>query len=92
MAIRPDELVQREHNYAIVDEVDSVLIDDARTPLIISGPVAKKSNGDELFEEYRPRVERLYNAQKALFNKTFAEAKSLIGSSDKKEAEEGAKL
>lgn len=92
MAIRPDELVQREHNYAIVDEVDSVLIDDARTPLIISGPVAKKSSGDELFNEYRPRVERLYNAQKLLFNKTFAEAKALIPSTDKEKAEEGAKL
>lgn len=92
MAIRPDELVQREHNYAIVDEVDSVLIDDARTPLIISGPVAKKTGGDELFVEYRPRVERLYNAQKALFTKTFAEAKSLIGSPEKEKAEEGAKL
>ena len=92
MAIRPDELVQREHNYAIVDEVDSVLIDDARTPLIISGPVSKKSNGDELFVEYRPRVERLYNAQKSLFTKTFAEAKSLIGSPEKEKAEEGAKL
>ncbi len=92
MAIRPDELVQREHNYAIVDEVDSVLIDDARTPLIISGPIAKKSSGDELFNEYRPRVERLYNAQKALFNKIFAEAKTLIGSPEKEKAEEGAKL
>ncbi|MCQ2608649.1 MAG: preprotein translocase subunit SecA [Bacteroidales bacterium] len=92
MAIRPDELVQRPHNYAIVDEVDSVLIDDARTPLIISGPVAKKTNGDELFVEYRPAVERLYNAQKALFTKTFAEAKTLINSTKKEEAEEGAKL
>ncbi len=92
MAIRPDELVQRPHNYAIVDEVDSVLIDDARTPLIISGPVSKKTNGDELFVEYRPAVERLYNAQKALFTKTFAEAKTLINSPKKEEAEEGAKL
>ncbi|MBO7125380.1 MAG: preprotein translocase subunit SecA, partial [Bacteroidales bacterium] len=92
MAIRPDELVQREHNYAIVDEVDSVLIDDARTPLIISGPVAKKTNGDELFVEYRPAVERLYNAQKAKFTETFSKAKTLINSPKKEEAEEGAKL
>ena len=92
MAISPEDLVQRVHNYAIVDEVDSVLIDDARTPLIISGPVSKKTNGDELFIEFRPKVEKLYNAQKALITRQFADAKKLIASTDKKEAEEGAKL
>ncbi|MBA7531104.1 Protein translocase subunit SecA 1 [subsurface metagenome] len=56
MAINTQDLVQRKHNYAIVDEVDSVLIDDARTPLIISGPVPKGENQE--FENYRPRVER----------------------------------
>ena len=64
MASSPADLVQRRHNYAIVDEVDSVLIDDARTPLIISGPVPKKS--DQLFDELRPLVERLVEAQKRL--------------------------
>jgi preprotein translocase subunit SecA len=64
MATSPEDLVQRKHNYAIVDEVDSVLIDDARTPLIISGPVPKGE--DQLFEDLRPKVERLVNAQKAL--------------------------
>ncbi len=62
MAISPKDLVQRPHNYAIVDEVDSVLIDDARTPLIISGPVPK--GDDQLFEQLRPLVERLVEAQK----------------------------
>lgn len=62
MAISPKDLVQRQHNYAIVDEVDSVLIDDARTPLIISGPVPK--GDDQLFEQLRPQVERLVEAQK----------------------------
>lgn len=76
MAINPDDLVQRKHHFAIVDEVDSVLIDDARTPLIISGPVEKA--GDETFIEYKPYVERLYNAQKTLVNQTLNEAKKLI--------------
>ncbi len=62
MAISPKDLVQRQHNYAIVDEVDSVLIDDARTPLIISGPVPK--GDDQLFEQLRPLVERLVEAQR----------------------------
>jgi len=92
MATSPDDLVQRVHNYAIVDEVDSVLIDDARTPLIISGPISKKGNGDELFMEYKPKVEKIYNAQKALVTRVFSDAKKLIASEDKKEAEEGAKL
>ena len=92
MATSPEDLVQRVHNFAIVDEVDSVLVDDARTPLIISGPVQKKGNGDELFMEFRPKIEKLYNAQKTLVTKTFSEAKSLIGNEDKKKADEGAKL
>lgn len=87
MAISPKDLVQRQHNYAIVDEVDSVLIDDARTPLIISGPVPKGE--DQLFEQLCPLVERLVEAQKALATKYLTDAKRLIGSSDKKEVEEG---
>lgn len=88
MATSPEDLVQRKHNYGIVDEVDSVLIDDARTPLIISGPVPK--GDDQLFDEMRPKVERLVNAQKALATKYLADARNLIKSEDKKEQEEGA--
>jgi len=88
MATSPEDLVQRKHNYAIVDEVDSVLIDDARTPLIISGPVPKGE--DQLFEEMRPKVERLVNAQKALATKYLADARNLLKSEDKKVQEEGA--
>ncbi|ADV43534.1 preprotein translocase subunit SecA [Bacteroides helcogenes] len=87
MAISPKDLVQRQHNYAIVDEVDSVLIDDARTPLIISGPVPK--GDDQLFEQLRPQVERLVEAQKKLATQYLADAKRLIVSNDKKEVEEG---
>lgn len=87
MAISPKDLVQRQHNYAIVDEVDSVLIDDARTPLIISGPVPK--GDDQLFEQLRPQVERLVEAQKKLATQYLADAKRLIVSNDKKEQEEG---
>jgi len=87
MAISPKDLVQRQHNYAIVDEVDSVLIDDARTPLIISGPVPKGE--DQLFEQLRPLVERLIEVQKGLATKYLTEAKRLIASDDKKEVEEG---
>mgnify|MGYP002507944547 CR=1 FL=1 len=87
MAISPKDLVQRQHNYAIVDEVDSVLIDDARTPLIISGPVPK--GDDQLFEQLRPQVERLVEAQKRLATQYLADAKRLIASDDKKEQEEG---
>ena len=87
MAISPKDLVQRQHNYAIVDEVDSVLIDDARTPLIISGPVPKGE--DQLFDQLRPLVERLVEAQKVLATKYLSEAKKLINSDDKKEVEEG---
>ena len=77
MAISPADLVQRSHNYAIVDEVDSVLIDDARTPLIISGPIPK--GDDQMFEEYQPLVERLVGVQKQLATQYLAEAKNLIG-------------
>ena len=87
MAISPKDLVQRQHNYAIVDEVDSVLIDDARTPLIISGPVPK--GDDQLFEQLKPLVERLVEAQKKLATQYLADAKRLIASEDKKEQEEG---
>ena len=87
MAGSPKDLVQRQHNYAIVDEVDSVLIDDARTPLIISGPVPK--GDDQLFEELRPLVERLVEAQKKLATQYLADAKKMIASDDKKTQEEG---
>lgn len=80
MVFSPDELVQRSHHYAIVDEVDSVLIDDARTPLIISGPVPKGE--DQLFMELKPRVEKLVNAQKNLVNDLLNQAKKLIQSGD----------
>ena len=81
MAISPADLVQRSHNYAIVDEVDSVLIDDARTPLIISGPIPK--GDDQMFEEYQPLVERLVGVQKQLATQYLAEAKNLIGEGNK---------
>ena len=76
MAISPDDLVQRSHNYAIVDEVDSVLIDDARTPLIISGPVPK--GDDQMFEEYQPLVEKLVDVQRRLATQLLADAKVKI--------------
>ena len=81
MAISPADLVQRSHNYAIVDEVDSVLIDDARTPLIISGPIPK--GDDQMFEEYQPLVERRVGVQKQLATQYLAEAKNLIGEGNK---------
>ena len=87
MAMSPKDLVQRRHNYAIVDEVDSVLIDDARTPLIISGPVPK--GDDQLFEQYQPLVERLVEAQRRLATQYLAEAKQLIASTDKEQQERG---
>ena len=87
MAMSPKDLVQRAHNYAIVDEVDSVLIDDARTPLIISGPVPK--GDDQLFEQYQPLVEKLVAVQRQLATQYLTEAKQLIGSGDKKKEEEG---
>ena len=88
MANSPMDLVQRKHNYAIVDEVDSVLIDDARTPLIISGPVPKGE--DQLFDELRPKVERVVAAQKTLATKFLTDAKRLIVSENKDEQKEGA--
>ena len=91
MAIRPEDLVQRKLNYAIVDEVDSVLVDDARTPLIISGPVGKRS-GDELFVEYKPRIERLVKLQREFVQKIFNEAKALLASDDPKKRQEGGVL
>jgi preprotein translocase subunit SecA len=90
MAIHPEDLVQRRHNYAIVDEVDSVLIDDARTPLIISGPVPK--GDDQMFEEYKPRVERIVRMQRDLVMRTFNEAKAKLASDDRKTQEEGGVL
>ena len=87
MATQPSDLVQRQHNYAIVDEVDSVLIDDARTPLIISGPVPR--NEDQMFEQFRPLVERLVEAQKRLATQFLAEARTKIYSSNKDEVTEG---
>jgi len=88
MCSRMTDLVQRKHHYAIVDEVDSVLIDDARTPLIISGPM-EKASGDEQFMEYRPYVESLYNKQRALVNSTLNESKRLIAEGNE---QEGGKL
>ncbi|MBC8182304.1 preprotein translocase subunit SecA [candidate division KSB1 bacterium] len=76
MTAFPDELVQRPHNYAIVDEVDSVLIDDARTPLIISGPTPKGEHQE--FDEFKPNVQKLYNVQKSLVTKIIAEAKKTL--------------
>ena len=87
MAISPKDLVQRAHNYAIVDEVDSVLIDDARTPLIISGPVPK--GDDQMFEEYQPLIEKLYEVQRKLATNYLSEAKQLIQSEDKEKQQEG---
>ena len=83
MAVSMDDLVQRKHHFAIVDEVDSVLIDDARTPLIISGPVPRGE--DQQFVEYKPLVERLYNAQKTLVTNLLSEAKKLIAAGNEKD-------
>ena len=88
MAMSPDDMVQRKHYYAIVDEVDSVLIDDARTPLIISGPVPK--GDDQMFNEFRPNVERVFQAQRRLVTQLLTEAKAKINSDDKAVAKEGA--
>ncbi|MFP4556675.1 MAG: preprotein translocase subunit SecA [Bacteroidales bacterium] len=87
MSISPTDLVQRKHHYAIVDEVDSVLIDDARTPLIISGPVPK--GDDQMFEEYKPKVEKLFTAQKNLVTHLLADAKKLINEGN---TQEGGKI
>ena len=90
MAGSPADLVQRQHNYAIVDEVDSVLIDDARTPLIISGPTPK--GDDQMFEEFNPKVEELVKAQRTLVTRMLAEAKEKLASDDKATRDEGAIL
>ncbi len=90
MAITPEDLVQRKHHYSIVDEVDSVLIDDARTPLIIAGPVPRGDN--QLFDEYKPRVEQLFGEQRKLVTQILAEAKNLVDSEDSKEKEKGGLL
>ncbi|HQW05035.1 MAG: preprotein translocase subunit SecA [Flavobacteriales bacterium] len=92
MAHAPSALVQRKHHYAIVDEVDSVLVDDARTPLIISGPTPKGEVHQ--FDEYKPRVERLYSAQKQLITKLLSEAKENLkglgdGTASKEQLEKG---
>ena len=83
MAVSMNDLVQRKHHFAIVDEVDSVLIDDARTPLIISGPVPKGE--DQQFMEFKPLVERLYNTQKTLITSLLNEAKKLIAEGNEKD-------
>ena len=83
MAVSMGDLVQRKHHFAIVDEVDSVLIDDARTPLIISGPVPKGE--DQQFMEFKPYVERLYSAQKNLVNQLLNDAKKLIAAGNEKD-------
>ncbi|MDE6460345.1 MAG: preprotein translocase subunit SecA, partial [Paramuribaculum sp.] len=90
MAMSPEDLVQRKHYYAIVDEVDSVLIDDARTPLIISGPVPK--GDDQMFNEYRPNVEKVVAAQKKLVTQFLSDAKTKLASEDKDVRKEGALL
>ncbi len=87
MAMSPADMVQRKHYYAIVDEVDSVLIDDARTPLIISGPVPK--GDDQMFNEYKPNVEKVFQAQRRLVTQILSEAKEKIKSEDKETRKEG---
>ena len=92
MATHPEDLVQREHNFAIVDEVDSVLIDDARTPLIISGPTPRTSeySDEQLYQEFRDRVENVVRQQKALANQFLNEAKKKVNNADKTIKDEGA--
>lgn len=90
MSREPDELVQRKHHYAIVDEVDSVLIDDARTPLIIAGPTPKGNN--HMFNELKPKIEKLVNAQRSFINTILADAKkgfAAMGTDKEKEKEVG---
>ncbi|MCK4748388.1 MAG: preprotein translocase subunit SecA, partial [Bacteroidales bacterium] len=84
MAHSPGELVQRKHNYAIVDEVDSVLVDDARTPLIISGPIPRGEHHE--FGEYQPKVERLVSVQRQLVNNIFTEARKLLSDGNTEKA------
>jgi preprotein translocase subunit SecA len=88
MTSNPDELVQRPHNYAIVDEVDSVLIDDARTPLIISGPTPKGDTQE--FDALKPNILKLYNAQKNLVTKVLAESKQMLQNGNSSENEKKA--
>ena len=88
MALSPADLVQRKHYYAIVDEVDSVLIDDARTPLIISGPVPKGE--DQMFDLFKSNVEKVVASQRRLVNQLLAEAKDKLKSEDKNVQKEGA--
>ena len=90
MATVPEDLVQRPHNFAIVDEVDSVLIDDARTPLIISGPVPK--GDDQMFVQYKPNVERVVTAQRQLVNELLSQSRQLIASGDADKVKEGGLL
>ena len=85
MAITQEDLVQRKHHFAIVDEVDSVLIDDARTPLIISGPITRNEADEAQFMEFRPYVERLYQTQRTLVNQVLNEAKKKIAEGDEAE-------
>ncbi|HIT47253.1 MAG TPA: preprotein translocase subunit SecA [Candidatus Cryptobacteroides merdipullorum] len=85
MAVSQEDLVQRKHHYAIVDEVDSVLIDDARTPLIISGPVQHDAAEEAQYMEFRPYVEKLYQAQRALVNQTLNDARKKIAEGDENE-------
>lgn len=87
MSFKPEDLVQRKHHFAIVDEVDSVLIDDARTPLIISGPVPKGE--DQLFNDFKPFVERLYNTQQKFATQLLSDARKFINEGN---TEEGGKL
>ncbi len=90
MSREPNELVQRKHHYAIVDEVDSVLIDDARTPLIIAGPTPKGNN--HMFNELKPKIEKLVNAQRAYINTILADSKKLFAATSDKEKEKDAGL
>lgn len=90
MAMDPEDMVQRKHYYAIVDEVDSVLIDDARTPLIISGPVPK--GDDQYFDEFKQNVKNVVQAQQRLVTQILAEAKAKLVSEDKYTRKEGALL
>ncbi|MCR4824475.1 MAG: preprotein translocase subunit SecA [Bacteroidales bacterium] len=85
MAISQEDLVQRKHHFAIVDEVDSVLIDDARTPLIISGPIQRNEADEAQFMEFRPYVEKLYQTQRSLVNQVLNEAKRKIAEGDEAE-------
>ena len=87
MSITLEDLVQRKHHFAIVDEVDSVLIDDARTPLIISGPITRNEADEAQFMEFRPNVERLYQTQRALVNQVLNEAKKKIAEGDEAEGD-----